>query len=490
MPSRAEHSSERCGDALQAGNRRDINTQTVLVPYKAMRAATVATHRFGLGARPDEPIPSDPRQWLLAQLDLPTTRPPSWQQLPSTAELTRIWLAQQRAVRQAPEGQRAGIREAYLRRSRGDYLAAIGARVDTALQTQSPFVERLVHFWANHFAVSVDKLLVIGLAGAFEADAIRPHVMGRFEDMLLATARHPAMLLYLDQAQSIGPNSLVGGRSQGSPQRGRGLNENLAREILELHTLGVRGGYQQDDVTELARALTGWTLPDDRAEASATDASYRFVPALHEPGARRIAGRVYPEAGAEQALAILRHLAATPSTARHIATKLVRHFVADEPPSALVQRLEDAFLRSDGHLPTVYRALLTADQAWEPQFGKFKTPWEWSIASLRALNAQTLPPAQASGLMTQLGQPVWRPGSPAGFDDTAATWAAPDALMRRIEAAQRLARQAGGNLDARTLGVRILPGALSESTERAIFLAESGEQALTLLLVSPEFLRG
>ena len=131
-----------------------------------MRTPPLASHRFGLGARPDERVQSDPRQWLLAQLDAQTTRPPPWQKLPSTADLTGVWLDQQRAVRQAPEGQRAGIREAYLRRSRGDYLAAIGARVDSALQTQTPFVEHLVHFWANHFAVSVDKLLVIGLAGA------------------------------------------------------------------------------------------------------------------------------------------------------------------------------------------------------------------------------------------------------------------------------------------------------------------------------------
>jgi hypothetical protein len=136
-------------------------------------------------------------------------------------------------------------------------------------------MERLVHFWSNHFAVSVDKLLVIGLAGGFEADAIRPHVLGRFEDLLLAAVRHPAMLLYLDQARSAGPNSMAGAR-------GRGLNENLAREILELHTLGVRSGYTQQDVTEFARALTGWTLPRDEGGDDAS-ATFRFVPALHEP---------------------------------------------------------------------------------------------------------------------------------------------------------------------------------------------------------------
>ncbi len=454
----------------------------------SMRDATIAFHRFGLGPRPGDPAPSDPRDWVLAQLESHAVQPAPWQALPDTPALTEVWLVQQRAWRQAPEGERAGIREAYLRRGRSDYLAAVGARVDSALQTQAPLAERLVHFWANHFAVSVDKQLVIGLAGAFEADAIRPHVMGRFEDLLLAAVRHPAMLLYLDQAQSIGPNSLAARRSR---QRVRGLNENLAREILELHTLGVRGGYTQDDVTELARALTGWTLPDDQPGflARPSGESFRFVPAQHEPGTRQVRGRSYTGFGEGQALAILRDLAIAPATARHIATKLVRHFVADEPPAALVQRLEDAFLRSGGDLPTVYRALATSAEAWDPRPAKFKTPWEWAISSLRALDRPSLPPAQAGGLMSQLGQPVWRPGSPAGFDDVAATWAAPDALLRRVEAGQRLARLAGADIDARALAPRILPGAISEATSRAIALAESGEHALTLLLVSPEFLR-
>jgi uncharacterized protein (DUF1800 family) len=192
--------------------------------------------------------------------------PAPWKRQPRTEALLDIWLAQQRAARHAPEGERSGIREAYLRQGRDAYVAAVGARTNSALLTGTPFVERLVHFWSNHFAVSTDKLLVIGLAGAFEADAIRPHVLGRFEDMLLAVVRHPTMLLYLDQSQSIGPRSLAGSRvGGGGQQRTRGLNENLAREILELHTLGVRSGYTQEDVTEFARALTGWTLPSDDA---------------------------------------------------------------------------------------------------------------------------------------------------------------------------------------------------------------------------------
>jgi uncharacterized protein (DUF1800 family) len=400
-----------------------------------------------------------------------------------------VWLTQQRAVRQAPEGQRAGIREAYLRKGRDEYVAAVGARASSALHTSAPFVERLVHFWSNHFAVSVDKLLVVGLAGGFEADAIRPHVLGRFEDLLLAVVRHPAMLLYLDQAQSIGPGSPAALRAQERQQRARGLNENLAREILELHTLGVRSGYSQDDVTEFARALTGWTLPgDDFVDGGA--ATFRFVRALHEPGARTVLGRGYAESGEQQARAILHDLVTAPATARHIARKLARHFVADDPPPALVERLANTFSRSGGDLPSVYRELVASPEAWQPASAKFKSPWEWAISSFRALGRSEMPAMQATNLMAQLGQPVWRPGSPAGYDDMAGTWAAPDALIRRVEVAQRIAAQAGDAIDARALAPRVLPGgALGEATAAAIHRAESSGTALALLLVSPEFLR-
>jgi uncharacterized protein (DUF1800 family) len=336
--------------------------------------------------------------------------------------------------------------------------------------------------------VSTDKLLVVGLVGGFEADAIRPHVLGRFEDMLLAVVRHPTMLLYLDQSQSIGPRSPAGARvGGGGQQRPRGLNENLAREILELHTLGVRSGYTQEDVTEFARALTGWTLPDDAAASGSV--TFRFVSAMHEPGDRVVLGRTYASGGEQQAQSILHSLVTSPATALHIARKLARHFVADDPPPALVQRLADTFTRTGGDLPSLYRELVAAPEAWVHAGAKFKSPWDWAISSQRALGVQEIPPAQAINLMSQLGQPVWRPGSPAGYDDTAATWAAPDALLRRVEMAQRIATQAGDAVDARALAPRVLPGVVSDATIDAIARAESGNTALALLLVSPEFLR-
>ena len=445
-----------------------------------MTSAALALNRFGLGARPDDAPPADPQRWLLAQLDSYEPLPKAWQPVPRTPELIDVWNKMQRAVRQAPEGQRSGIREAYLREGRREYQAAVGARTTSALQTSTPFVERLVHFWSNHFAVSVDKLLIVSLAGSFEADAIRPHVLGRFEDLLLAAVRHPAMLLYLDQAQSTGPGSMVG-------SRGRGINENLAREILELHTLGVRSGYTQEDVKEFALSLTGWTLPGDGGAVGG--ATFRFAPALHEPGTRTILGKHYSDTGETQARAVIRDLVAAPATALHLARKLARHFVADEPPPALVQRLADTFARTGGDLTGVYQELIGSQEAWHPVAAKFKSPWDWSISSLRALGRTAMAPMQAANLMTQLGQPVWRPGSPAGYSDTAATWAAPDALMRRVEVAQRLAQEAGDAADARTLAPRVLLGTLGEASATAIARADSGGTALALLMVCPEFMR-
>jgi uncharacterized protein (DUF1800 family) len=380
------------------------------------------------------------------------------------------------------------------RQLRADALA----RFQRAARAEVGFAERLVHFWSNHFCISAAKgPLVRVAAGCFEREAIRPHVLGRFSAMLQAVESHPAMLAYLDNALSFGPNSPAG------RNRNRGLNENLAREILELHTLGVRSGYTQGDVTEFARALTGWSLagqagagqgepaPAAMAMDGAQPGGFQFRPALHEPGARSLLGRSYADAGEGQGLAILHDLAAAPATARHVATKLARHFVADDPPPAVVDRLVAAFQRSGGDLPTVYRALVESPEAWTAGPGKFKTPWDWTLSSLRALGRRELSAnTQAAPLLNQLGQPVWRPGSPAGYDDVAASWAAPDALVRRVELAQRLAAQTGDSVDPRTLAPRLLPGdALRESTATAIARAESASTGLALLLVSPEFLR-
>lgn len=510
-----------------------------------MSDIAIAFNRFGLGARIDDSAPDDARAWLIAQFDRYDARPAPIAAAPARAEVAgqladyfeeaRAEGRGRRAQGQGPAARRRGrarmrpraepepgmnMQEAapgrpgmgddqlaglpdsarrFVRQaSRRNYLFMVQARTEAALDTPAPFIERLVHFWANHFAVSADKLTVIGLAGLLEFEAIRPHVLGSFRDMLLAVERHPAMLLYLDQAQSIGPDSeaaRIAARFGRARQR-RGLNENLAREILELHTLGVDGGYSQADVTEFARALTGWTVGGLTRGvaarflgASGPAGDFLFAPRIHEPGARTILGRSYGQEGQAQAHAVLDDLAADARTARHLATKLARHFAGDEPPPTMVRRLEQAWLRSGGDLPTVYRAIIASPEAWTAAPPKFRTPWDWSLAALRAVGSRHVEAQPAAGLLTQLGQPVWRPGSPAGYDDIAASWAGPDALMRRVEAAERIAARTGGRIDARSLGPRLLPGALSEATAQAIARAESPGQGLALLLVAPEFLR-
>ncbi|WP_321792895.1 DUF1800 domain-containing protein [Caballeronia sp. J97] len=466
--------------------------------------AAIAVNRFGLGARPGEPLPADPRGWLIEQADPRGSAyrpvPPALGGQPSSAALAARFAERQRALRDASDADKPAVRKQYGEQIRDAYRDAVDARVTSALTTSTPFIERLVHFWANHFAVSIEKPPVAMLAGSFENEAIRPHVLGRFEDMLIAAERHPAMQIFLDQARSVGPDSPAAARAaMKNPDNKRGLNENLAREIMELHTLGVRSGYTQADVTEFARALTGWSLGAMTANAASNPndptppGAFVFRPRLHEPGTRTVMGKQYAQADEAQPLAVLHDLAASRATARHVADKLARHFVADAPPPALVDRLANVFADTGGDLPSMYRALVEAPEAWQSAPAKFKTPWDWTVSSLRGLGRTDLQGMRAAPLMTQLGQQVWRPGSPAGYDDVAASWAAPDALVRRVELAQRFAsrfgQSAGDTLDARALGPQLLAGSLSEATASAVARAESAPTALALLLVSPDFLR-
>jgi uncharacterized protein (DUF1800 family) len=455
-------------------------------------AAAIAVNRFGLGARADEPLPADPRDWLLSQFAAYQALPPAWAEQPNSAALAAGLIAQQREIRNSDQDAKQMARKELGRETRDTYRAAVNARVSSALTTPTPFVERLVHFWANHFALSSEKLPVATLAGAFEVEAIRPHVLGKFEDMLLAVETHPAMLVYLDQARSVGPDSVAAMRAaRRDPDHPRGLNENLAREIMELHTLGARSGYTQADVTEFARAMTGWSIEAMGAGqmASGSPGSFVFRPQLHEPGSRVILGRRYDQPGQEQAAAVLADFAASPATAHHLAGKLARHFAGDTPSPELVERLAAVYSRTGGDLPSVYRALVEAPQAWAPAAVKFKTPWDWTISSMRGLGWSDVGRVQCAQMLTQLGQPVWRPGSPAGYDDIAASWAAPDALVRRVELAQRFAAQVGDARDARVLGPALLGGAVSAPTELALNQADNPATALALLLVSPDFQR-
>lgn len=486
---------------------------------------TTAAARFGLGARPDDPRLADVRRGLESQFERFQQKPAAFASAPTRVavagsladylEETRMFRAQNMGAGKAAVATAAAVmpggmpvdgtvkdaiqasRKYARQTARDQYLALVGARMNAALTTDTPFVERMVHFWANHFAISIDKLTLIGMGGLLETEAIRPNVLGKFSDMVLAVERHPAMLLYLDQAQSIGPDSPAGQRIAARGNRKAGLNENLAREIMELHTLGVRTGYTQPDVTEFARAMTGWTVsgitrgPMARAlGADGSPGDFVFVPALHEPGDRTIMGRRYPAAGEVQARQVMLDLAAHPATARHIGTKLARHFAGDTPPPQLVDRLATRFVDSGGDLPAVYRVLAEAPELQGPQLTKFKTPWDWSVSALRAVGAKQVEGQPIAGMLTQLGQPVWRPGSPAGYDDLDASWAGPDALMRRVEAASRIATRVGGvKVDPRHLAATVLPAGGSATTLAAIGRAESPVEGIALMLCAPEFMR-
>jgi uncharacterized protein (DUF1800 family) len=363
------------------------------------------------------------------------------------------------------------------------YRAEALARLQRAIIADCGFTERLVAFWSNHFCISANKGELARMwAGSFEREAIRPHVLGRFADMLKAVEQHPAMLFFLDNQQSLGPDSRAG------QNRKRGLNENLAREIMELHTLGVGGGYSQDDVTSLARIITGWTFAGRQGQLGAPG-SFAFNANAHQPGPQALLGKVYENNGVAQGEAALADIARHPSTAKFIATKFARHFVADDPPPALVARLQDVFRKSDGDLRAMTLALVDSDEAWQAPLTKVRSPYEFLVATGRLLARIPEDPGLYLGGLNQLGQPLWSPAGPNGFPDSNAAWAAPEGMKLRLDISAQVASRLGANIDPRDLLEFALADAASPETRRTIERAESRQQALALLLMSPEFQR-
>ncbi|MEZ2406713.1 uncharacterized protein (DUF1800 family) [Bosea sp. OAE752] len=500
-----------------------------------LKAGAVALQRFGLGARPGqgEAIRREARDRLLAEIAAGPVAQPQGVAFSGAAEIGQALYAfedQERIAREAkrvaaqqaqaasPGAQSAGMQVAGAGAMSGQmevaqapaevkpsgqnqaaqpakpppnepalpfrtYRDEVKSRVDLALAAETGFGERLVMFWSNHFCIGATKSNICRvMAGAYEREAIRPHVFGRFEDMLIAAESHPAMLDFLDNRQSIGPNSPAGRRQR------RGLNENLAREIMELHTLGVSGGYNQADVTNLARIITGWTVVG-REGVLGFPGSFAFNAGLHEPGVTPLLGRSYDQPGRAQGVAALTDLARHPSTAHFIATKLVRHFVADDPPPKLVDLLAATFRQSGGDLPSVYRALIGSDEAWKAPATKVRSPQEFLLASYRATGLQPNP-GQILGLLGTMGQPFWQPSGPNGYADTNAAWASAEGIKTRIDVAAGWGRQTANAVpDPRSQADDILGPILSPETKQAVARAESRPQAIALLLMSPEFQR-
>lgn len=440
----------------------------------SLDVALHALSRFGMGVAPGEAhaIADDPRGWVLAQIKPAPPLPVRLQGLKPGDELEAEVLRRKADKAKNPdEGKRL----------KDIYFAEAAARTVVAAESKTPFVERWVQFWSNHFTVSVARPRVAALVGAFEREAIRPQAFNRFRDMLGASTRHPAMLHYLDNAVSVGPNSTSGQKTK------RGLNENLARELLELHTLGVDGGYGQADVEALAAILTGWTVGTDRDGPAG---AFRFVAKLHEPGPKTLLGKTYKEAGVVEGAMALDALAEHPATAKFVATKLARHFIADDPPPAAVDRLARHFLASGGSLLEMAKAVAESPEAWAAPLAKLRSPYDFAVALLRAAGSFSLPDQKLVNQLALLGQAPFAAPSPAGWPDRAEAWMGPEAMMRRLEWSRAVAQRLARNLPGPQALDAFLGAAASPATRQAVLGArDDAAEALFLLFASREFQR-
>ncbi|MEH6631722.1 MAG: DUF1800 domain-containing protein [Halopseudomonas aestusnigri] len=457
-------------------------------------SAFVAVQRYGMGPARSlgnngsmKPIMSDPRGWLESQIKTPPAFTSGLSKQTRLESSTNI-IKQVAGKRGDSEAAKKAVRSL----AKKHYLNESVARFHQAVTSEQPLYERLVLFWSNHFTVSANKKNVIRpIVGAYEREAIRPHVLGTFPEMLRAAIQHPAMLLYLDNASSIGPNSQAGKR------RGKGLNENLAREIMELHTLGVNGGYTQDDVIALAKIITGWTLTPRRQGGG----GYSFIERLHEPGSHKLLGKNYSQLGESQGLAALDDLALHPSTAKFIATKLARHFIADEPAKEDIRTLSKTYLASNGDLKAMYRTLIRMEAPWRSPLSKVKSPYELLISSARLMAAQSNDITSSKfpfddrayrrliKTLSTFEQLPFSAPSPAGWPDRAVDWISPKATLNRIEWCHAFAQALRPQVNPLELAREAIGAVSGPETLIWIERAPSPVEGLALLLASPEWQR-
>jgi uncharacterized protein (DUF1800 family) len=441
--------------------------------------AAIALVRFGTGAKPGdmERVAEDPAGWLKGQIT-PRAALREKGKLPTSLEAIEAF-AQMRQARRAKTPDAKAKSDAFRTLSRATLRKEIQAKIAHGVETQTPFAERWADFWTNHFTVAATRPETVPLAGPFEREAIRPHVFGPFAKLLEAATLHPAMLGYLDNHRSIGPSTRLAKR------RNMGLNENLAREVLELHTLGVDGGYSQGDVESFAMALTGWVPAFTPAARGAKTPSI-FASRIHEPGTKSVLGKRFKDSGADQARDILAFLAQQKATARHIAFKLARHFIADTPPQGAVDALTRSFMSSDGDLAALATTLINLPEAWSLPLQKIKTPQELMISAARMLGP--LPVfGKARKTFSGFAQTPYTAPSPAGWPDEASAWLSPDALKKRIEWANLVSQRT--RLSAQRFAQSALGPLVDPSLSAALSRAESPAQAMTLALMSPAFQR-
>lgn len=441
-----------------------------------MSRGSIAVNRFGYGASGDEleRASASPKDWIKSQL-----RPISFSS--KSLHSNDVFVAhskyqkQKKLAKENPESEDKMM---------GNYArtALREMSVDTvseAIHSSNSVSWRLLDFFSNHFSVSSNGRLMAGLAATLEREAIAPNLLGNFEDMLLAVEQHPAMLIYLNNEKSFGPASKI------AKKRGKGLNENLAREILELHTLGVDGGYTQVDVIELAKGISGWSVKNPTKENSA---GFIFRSNGHEPGTRTLLNKNYSAKGVEQGQQMLRDLAMHPATAQYVCYKLAHHFVSDTPSPLLLEKMQATWLKSNGNITQVMHALFDADEAWIASPQKYKTPREFVISAQRALGLKKTNERMLLNSLVSLGQQPFNAGSPAGFSDDEKDWLGASALMARIDWSNKVS----GFLkraNAENIMKSVFGESVSDLTYQMVMRAESRQQALTLLLMSPDFQR-
>jgi uncharacterized protein (DUF1800 family) len=480
----------------------------------------IAANRFGLGARPGEieRVSENPKAWLIAQI-APASQPQGPAGPFKSGDALVGDLAAYRKERREMKKDNAEGFKAFFKQQRQVLIDEMSARFDLGFTTPRPFAERLVWFWTNHFTISTQNAGTASLAGAYEREAIRPFIAGKFEDMLFAVATHPAMLIYLNNAQSIGPDSRAGQMAK------RGLNENFGRELMELYTIGVDGGYTQADVIALANILTGWSVdagaPANRPIArflqagfdqgaapqdSGMSSGFRYFPARHEPGTVTLRGKTYPD-GYEGGRAAIHDLAHDPATARFIAKKFAVHFIADNPPPASVARLEKIFRDTGGDLKAMTVAVVEDPAAWTPGPGKMRAPVDFVTATYRLLNLPLqnglmgqngqVPPAQRQTLAAMqacrlMGQFPMAAPSPKGWSDQSSDWSGPDAVLSRIAFARQLASRLPQTINTPQvvqLADNALGPRLTAATRSAVASSADAGEALALLISSPDFQR-
>jgi len=340
-------------------------------------------------------------------------------------------------------------------------------------EIDQPLLARMTEFWFNHFNIYQQKGTVRPFAGHYALHVARAHALGKFEDLLMASAKHPAMLYYLDQWLSVSP------QTNRSGQVIRGLNENYARELMELHTLGVQGGYGQNDVKELAKILTGWTV------SAKSEDGFQFVPRLHEAGPKTLLGQTIPSSprfiGEGEGVQAIQLLARHPATAKRISQRLAEYFVADQPPPELVQHLTKVFINTDGDIYQVMAALIRSDAFWQSEQRLYRTPYDYACGALSLMQAgnDRAKWLQVVGYTFSAGQPVQNWQTPDGYPFDAATWLSPEALTRRIDFAFGIARNSREPIEVYSY--------LSDSSLKAVN-KQAPAQRMGFVLGSPEFI--